>query len=286
MNDIPLITTRLESWQIPILKLNRAADAPSVFISYSQTQDQTGEHRSWVMDLGMKLALLGINVESDNNVDGHESFGQFMQKVCNEKFVICVCSDSYVKKANDPNNRTGVIWEIEKMSSRGRYKQSPASFIIPIIKDGSLESFPHNLPNLIAEHDIPAHNFETQQEAMGSFAKIVDRLLGVKNLISENFKDDNLYQKYAMDIFTNFYNATAQYWCAKRGSNEENQLRELITSKHLFELSLEEKNKNDISGTFCDNFSEKELNLIGRWDSSSPGDQEILKLLTGDSDNE
>ena len=264
--------------------MNRDCDAPSVFISYSQTQDNTGEHRSWVMDLGMKLALLGINIECDNNVDGHESFNQFMQKVCKEKFVICVCSDSYVKKANNPNNRTGVICEIEKMSSRGRYKQSPVSFIIPIIKDGSLQNFPDNLPNLIAEHDIPAHNFETQQEAMGAFAKIVARLLRVEDLINENLRDDKLYQKYAMVILTKFYNATAQYWCAERGSNEENQLRELIISKRLFELPTEEKKKKDKN--FCDNFSEKELNFIGRWDLSYAGDQEILELLTGDSDNE
>ena len=284
MSDISLITTRLESWQIPILKLNRATDAPSVFISYSQTQDQTGKHRSWVMDLGMKLTLLGINVESDNNVDGHESFDQFMQKICHEKFVICVCSDSYVKKANNPNNRTGVIWEIEKMSSRGRYKQSPVSFIIPIIKDGSSQNFPDNLPNLIAEHDIPAHNFETQQEAMGSFAKIVARLLRVEDLINENLRDDKLYQKYAMVILTKFYNATAQYWCAERGSNEENQLRDLITSKKLFEFPIVEDNK-DMNKTFCDKYSEKELNFIGRWDLSYSGDQEILEFLTGDSDN-
>ena len=286
MSDIPLITTRLESWQIPVLKLNRATDAPSVFISYSQTQDKTGVHRSWVMDLGMKLTLLGINVESDNNVDGHESFDQFMQKVCKEKFVICVCSDSYVQKANNLECRTGVIWEIEKMSSRGRYKQSPASFIIPIIKDGALQNFPNNLPQIIADHDIPAHSFETQQEAMGSFAKIVARLLRVEDLISENLRSDELYQKYAMVFLTNFYNATAQYWCAERGSNEEKQLRELITSKRLFELPEEENNKKDINKTFCDKFSEKELNFIGRWDLSYSGDQEILELLTGDSDNE
>ena len=286
MDNTSLITAKLKPWQIPILKLNRDCDAPSVFISYSQTQDNTGEHRSWVMDLGMKLTLLGINVESDNNVDGHESFNQFMQKVCKEKFVICICSDSYVKKANNPDSRTGVIWEIEKMSSRGRYKQSLVSFIIPIIKDGSLQNFPNNLPNLIAEHDIPAHNFETQQEAMGSFAKIVARLLRVEDLINEKLKDDKLYQKYAMVILTKFYNATAQYWCAERGSNEENQLCELITSKRLFELPAEEKNTKDINKTFGDKFSEKELNFIGRWDLSYVGDQEILKLLAGDSDDE
>ena len=89
-----------------------------------------------------------------------------------------------------------------------------------------------------------------------------------------------------MEILTNFYNATAQYWCAKRGSNEENQLRELITSNHLFELPSEENNKDDINKAFCNNLSEKDLNLMGRWNLAYSGDQEIFDFLTGDSSNE
>ena len=119
MNDIPLITTRLESWQIPILKLNRAADAPSVFISYSQFSK---EHRDWVAVLARKLQGLGVNVTFDANVDGSERFSDFMAHITENKFVICVCSESYVKKIRE-NPTSGVVWEINQIKSRGRINE-------------------------------------------------------------------------------------------------------------------------------------------------------------------
>ena len=272
----------LEPWQIPILKLNRADDAPSVFISYSQSQDNTNEHRNWVSRLASKLARLYINVDCDNNVDGHETFERFMAQVTKTKFVICVCSDSYVKKANNENGRTGVRWEIEKMITKGRYCQSPASFIIPIIKNGSSLPFPENLPDFM--QDIPSFDFENDSNAKGSFAKIVVRILSINSLIREKLTDEELYKKNAMKILKDYYNALAGYWISESESEDEELLREKITSGYFFNLPKNEKKLN-YSRVIDDNgFLEKNINLLGRWDLSYSGDQEIFKLLIGDSE--
>lgn len=273
-------SSNLEPWQIPIPKLNRSDDAPSVFISYSQSQDTTNEHRNWVTRLALKLSLLSINVECDNNVDGHETFERFMSKVTQTKFVICVCSGSYVKKANDENGRTGVRWEIEQMIKKCRSRQSPASFIIPIIKNGSPIPFPDNLPELM--QDIPCFDFETDSNAKGSFAKIVGRILGIENSINEKLSDDAL--KYARKILSDYYNALAGYWLSEPGSEDENLLADKITSGYFFNVQKQESELN-YSVVIDDNgFLEKNINLLGRWDLSYSGDQEIFKLLIGDSE--
>lgn len=96
-NPLPSIPSVLRLGQLPIPQLNRDETAPRVFISYSQTQDTTGAHQNWVSMLGRKFAKLGINITIDNNVDGHESFAEFMDGISRSSFVICVCSDLSVQ---------------------------------------------------------------------------------------------------------------------------------------------------------------------------------------------
>ena len=234
--SLPSVPSVLRLGQLPILPLNRDESAPWVFISYSQTQDTTGAHQDWVSMLGRKFMKLGINVNIDNNVDGHESFSEFMDKISESRFVICVCSDSYVEKSRHPKNRTGVMWELELMRARGRYHQPLQSFLIPIIKDASSSPFPDNIPRLISDHDIPCHNFETEDMAKASFAKIIARIFDVRKKISVSFNDNDRYAQYASQISDNFADAVAGYWCADLNSPEEENLRVMITSGKVFKI--------------------------------------------------
>lgn len=272
--------------QLPIPQLNRDKTAPWVFISYSQTQDTTGAHQDWVSMLGRKLARLGVNVTIDNNVDGHESFAEFMDKISQNRFVICVCSNSYVEKTRHPEKRTGVMWEYELIEARGRHQQPLSSFLIPIIKDGSSAPFPNNIPKLILDHDILCHNFETEDNARCQFAKIIVRLLNVEKVISDSIKNNDTYAKYALEISDKFANAVAQYWCAIPNSAEEENLRLTITSGEILKVPQESSTTIFNNDNFDARQKAKAVVSVGRWDTSYKGDQEILSLLTGDGNHE
>jgi len=283
--SLPSVPSVLRPGQLPILPLNRDEAAPWVFISYSQTQDTTGVHKDWVSKLGRKFGKLGINVTIDNNVDGHESFAEFMEQITQNRFVICVCSSSYVEKSLHPENRTGVMWELELLRTRGRYQQPLPSFLIPIIKDGSSAQYPNNVPKLIHDHDVPCHNFETEDMAKESFSKIIARIFDAKHKISDLLRDDQQYRKYGQELSDMFANAVANYWTAAPESREEENLSFRITSGAIFEIPQElieipHENNFDLR------HREKAVITIGRLDTTYKGDNEILSMLTGDCNDE
>ena len=283
--SLPSVPSVLRPGQLPILPLNRDETAPWVFISYSQTQDTTGVHKDWVSKLGRKFGKLGINVTIDNNFDGHESFSEFMDQITQNRFVICVCSSSYVEKSRHPENRTGVIWELEQLCSRARQKQPFASFLIPIIKDGSSAQYPDNIPKLISDHDVLCHNFETEDTAKESFSKIIARIFDARQKISNLLRDAQQYRKYGQELSDRFANAVANYWTADPESREEDSLSFRITSGAIFEIPqepIEIPHKNN----FNLRHREKAVITIGRLDTTYKGDNEILSMLTGDCNDE
>ncbi len=286
MNDSESLVPQIDFSRLPIVKANQDTNATSVFISYSQSQDKTGDHRKWVAMLARKISGLGINVDFDSNVDGHESFCDYMGKISEATFVICICSACYVKKADDASNRTGVRWEIEQIAARGRNKQNLPSFLIPIIKDGLCATHPNNLPLLISEHDIPSWNFESQDEAKINFAKIIARILDINKILNEKLTSKELYQKYAQTISDFFHNKVAQYWCADLNSKEEKEHQLLIVSGDVFKIPEESSTKASSINDFDARHGEKAIVGIGKWDMSHDGDKEILSFLTGGSDNE
>lgn len=132
MKNLLQLNQTLPLGVLPIISCAEAT-ASSVFISYSQFSK---EHRDWVALLARKLQGLGVNVTFDANVDGSERFSDFMAHINENKFVICVCSESYVRKIKE-NKTSGVVWEINQIKSRGRIKQPLEQFVIPILKDAS-----------------------------------------------------------------------------------------------------------------------------------------------------
>ena len=209
-----------------------------------------------------------------------------MDNISKTKFVICVCSDSYVKKANDKNARTGVIWEIENLRTRGRSLQPLPSFIIPIIKDGSSVPFPDNLPSLIASKDIRCHSFETTQCAKGSFATIIDRIFGIQNKIRVKIPDSELYRKFGQKILVRYYKKVASFWIVPLDSPQEEDLLSFLLSEDIYNIhqtnELERRNDEETNVNsqemkpFADNYS----------DPSYAGDNEIVSLLAGGDNNE
>ena len=283
--SLPSVPSVLRPGQLPILPLNRDEAAPWVFISYSQTQDTTGVHKDWVSKLGRKFAKLGINVTIDNNVDGHESLAEFMDQITQNRFVICVCSSSYVEKSRHPENRKGVVWEQELLRSRALQKQPLASFLIPIIKDGSSAQYPANVPKLISDHDVPYHIFENEDTAKESFSKIIARIFDAPKKISDLLQDDQEYRKYGQELSDRFANAVANYWTADPQSQEEESLSFRITSGAIFEIP-QEPIEIPHENNFDLRHREKAVITIGRLDTTYKGDNEILSMLTGDCNDE
>ena len=276
--------TLTQSIPLGALPIVSCADttAPSVFISYSQFSK---EHRDWVAVLARKLQGLGVNVTFDANVDGSERFSDFMAHITENKFVICVCSESYVKKIRE-NPTSGVVWEINQIKARGRMKQPLEQFVIPILKDASCAEFSEQVPDLF--WDIPCYNFDDREKSMVSFMTIAGRILSVKKKIIE-IKSIISEQPFTIQkISDDIYTALANYWDETLGSSAESQLSRAFLTGEIFNISDLPTNAESIVQEKTDNtpYNEKDINLLGRWDYSCPGDQEILKLLAGDSDDE
>ena len=276
--------TLTQSIPLGVLPIVSCADttAPSVFISYSQFSK---EHRDWVALLARKLQGLGVNVTFDANIDGSERFSDFMAHINENKFVICVCSESYVRKIRE-NTTSGVVWEINQIKSRGRIKQPLEQFVIPILKDACCAEFSEQVPDLF--WDIPCYDFEDREKSMISFMTIAGRILSVKGKVDEIksiITDQPItIQKISDKVFI----ALAKYWDVPSESQMESQLSEAFLSGEIFNIPDLTTNTENTVQEKSDNipYKEKDINLLGRWNLAYSGDQEIFDLLIGDSSNE
>ena len=79
---------------------------PKVFISYS---DDTQEHKRWISELGAKLRRNGVQIIFDQwHLDSANDPKQFMEfGVKNSDWILVICTDSYVGKANDGEDSIG-----------------------------------------------------------------------------------------------------------------------------------------------------------------------------------
>ena len=79
---------------------------PKVFISYS---DDTQEHKRWISELGAKLRRNGVQIIFDQwHLSSANDLKQFMEfGVKNSDWVLVICTDSYVSKANDGEDSIG-----------------------------------------------------------------------------------------------------------------------------------------------------------------------------------
>lgn len=102
---------------------------PKVFISYSHDSD---EHKNWVLQLATRLRSNGVDVLLDIwNLRLGQDLASFMEKgLSKSQRIICVCSENYVKKANDGIGGSG--YEKQIMTAE-LIKDQNTEWIIPLI---------------------------------------------------------------------------------------------------------------------------------------------------------
>ena len=109
------------------------AEHPKVFISYSH--DSPG-HKQWVLELGTKLRHKGIDVVLDRwDLTPGDNFTQFMEVgVRDRDWVLVICTNNYVRKAN--NREGGVGYEVQIVTAQ-LVQDLGANKFIPIIRQAS-----------------------------------------------------------------------------------------------------------------------------------------------------
>ena len=113
---------------------------------------------------------------------------------------------------------------------------------------------------------------------MVSFMTIAGRILSVKKKIIE-IKSIISEQPFTIQkISDDIYTSLANYWDETLGSPTESQLSRAFLTGEIFNISDLPTNAESIVQEKSDNtpYKEKDINLLGRWDYSCPGDQEIL----------
>ena len=109
------------------------AEPPKVFISYSH---DSPEHKHWVLELGTKLRHNGVDVTLDQwDLTPGDDFTRFMEVgVRDFDRVLVVCTDNYMRKANDREG--GVGYEVQIVTAE-LVQDLGANKFIPIIRQAS-----------------------------------------------------------------------------------------------------------------------------------------------------
>ena len=91
------------------------AEHPKVFISYSH---DSPEHRRWVSELGAKLRHSGVDAILDQwDLGPGDDVTQFMEAgVRDLDWVLVICTDNYVRRAND--RKGGVGYEVQIVTAQ------------------------------------------------------------------------------------------------------------------------------------------------------------------------
>ena len=112
--------------------------APSVFISYSHDSEN---HRAWVLRLATVLRERGVDATLDQwDLVPGQDVAEFMHKgIVNADRVLLVCSEAYVKKAEDGTGGVGY----ERLIVTGEVVQSiDTRKFIPLVREN------HNAPRI------------------------------------------------------------------------------------------------------------------------------------------
>lgn len=106
------------------------------FISYAWVNE---EHNSWVLKLATNLRRHGVDVILDQwDARLGEDLAFFMEQgLTSSHFVLCVCSDKYIEKANGGIGGAGYE---KRIIASEMINATNKQFVIPIIKDNHQEA--------------------------------------------------------------------------------------------------------------------------------------------------
>jgi TIR domain len=154
-------------------------DAPTVFLSYSH---DTKEHKAWVGSLAQRLVQAGVNVLFDQwDLGPGDDVPKFMeQAVAKADRVLMVCSEIYVRKADD--GKGGVGYEAMIVTGELVHDLGTNKFI-PIIRQTNP---PTVLPRCVgtrlfvdlSEHANADENFELLLREIHNVPKVQKPPLG------------------------------------------------------------------------------------------------------------
>ncbi len=136
---------------------------PKVFISYSH---DTQDHKKWVLDLAIRLRSGGVDAIIDQwELRPGDDLPHFMEThLSNSDFVIMVCTDAYVEKAN---SGTGGVGYEKMIVTADLLTNIDSNKIIPVIRQRGT----HNVPTFLKTKLFI--NFSTNGEYEYSFDELV-----------------------------------------------------------------------------------------------------------------
>ena len=106
---------------------------PSVFVSYSHYSE---DHKAWVLQLATRLRHNGVDTILDrwNLTLGQDLAAFIEQGLSKSKRVLCICSETYVRKSN---LRKGGVGYEKRIMTAEVMADLDAHWVIPIIRDNA-----------------------------------------------------------------------------------------------------------------------------------------------------
>ncbi|MEM9548490.1 MAG: toll/interleukin-1 receptor domain-containing protein [Bacteroidota bacterium] len=167
---------------------------PTVFISYSH---DSVDHKKWILNLGTFLLDHGIDAILDQwDLQPGDDLTLYMEKNLRESdYIIMVCTDNYVKKANE--GRGGVGYE--KMIITSEYMNNISNNkVIPIIKQMGTSDVPTFLKTKLHINFSNKENFDFALDEL--IRTIHKRPIVVKPAIGNNpFREFNNKEETRID---------------------------------------------------------------------------------------
>lgn len=143
---------------------------PTVFLSYSHDSD---EHTAWVECLAQNLNERGVDVLLDKWEVLGADINSFMERSASSDKVLVVCTEAYVKRANQRERGVGV----ETTVITGRlYENLNSSNVIPILRKGDWDTA---IPIYLKGRK--GVDFRSPERISENFPKLVEAIFGSRS---------------------------------------------------------------------------------------------------------
>lgn len=111
---------------------------PTVFVSYSHDSQ---EHKKWVLDLATRLRNTGIDAALDQwDLRPGDDLPHFMERnLASSDYVVMVCTENYVTKAN---NGTGGVGYEKMIITADLLSRIDSNKVIPVIRQAGTNKTP------------------------------------------------------------------------------------------------------------------------------------------------